>query len=713
MCLSPQSTFAALEFTSLPMLGWLAAAILPWLIHRWFRRQRRTTSWAAIDLLMHAMRKRARQVQLQQWLLLAVRTAILMLVALAVADPLLRQWASASNNPTGIHRILVLDQSYSMEAMEQDGTRWSQLQRRAQEVLQASNSSAITLLAWSDKVENLMGRPTYDQAIALSALSELEPTPASADFATASRAVLSAIARAKQEFPLLAQHEVFFLTDMGDQTWTLDQMREQLMTEIAQEAEVEIINVASSGPGNVAISQLTVEPAIALVQTDLIIRAVVRCLGEPPTPNVRLELLVDGTIVAEQQVALSRDGDNAVEFTHRFVDAGLQTIELRCVDFHDALSIDNQRWLVTAVRAKLKVACFAGQRGATADLKRALAPFDPENVIRSDIAAEALPISRLGSSDLSHFDAIFLASVEELMPREVLALKRYTDRGGGLALLLGPGSTTKLGNSLSEILPVEVVSIQPQGHYGFDPLEYRHPILTPFRGQSQTGLKGVSISQYVKLQTVESHSSAAIVLAFDTGDPALVVDQSGLGRVAVLALPGALSARTADATPWSSFALSPSYLPVMRELINYLVQPAVTTQHNFVIGEPASIPTSLQELPTSVLLPDGRLRTLQPASVDVKSATLDRLDQVGVYHVEAGDNNMAFLAVNLDGKDSDLRPLEGVAVPKVLREHTTAASQLSRAGLGEIAFARPLLLGALLLLLTELLLAWLLGRGWG
>ncbi len=108
--------FAALEFASLPMLGWLVAAVLPWLIHRWQRRQYQTTPWAAVELLLSAMQQRARRVQIDQWLLLAVRTAILVLVALAVAEPALRQWAVGAGGEAPSHRILVVDQSYSMRA---------------------------------------------------------------------------------------------------------------------------------------------------------------------------------------------------------------------------------------------------------------------------------------------------------------------------------------------------------------------------------------------------------------------------------------------------------------------------------------------------------------------------------------------------------------------------------------------------------------------
>ena len=77
----------AFGFGNLAMLGWLAAAAAPLLIHLWSRHRFREAPWAAMQFLLAAMRKNARRLQLQQWLLLAVRTLIILLVVLAVAEP--------------------------------------------------------------------------------------------------------------------------------------------------------------------------------------------------------------------------------------------------------------------------------------------------------------------------------------------------------------------------------------------------------------------------------------------------------------------------------------------------------------------------------------------------------------------------------------------------------------------------------------------------
>src|SRR4051794_6376698 len=77
----------AFGFGNLAMLGWLGAAAAPLLIHLWSRHRFREVRWAAMQFLLAAMRRNARRMQFQQWLLLAVRTLIIVLVVLAVAEP--------------------------------------------------------------------------------------------------------------------------------------------------------------------------------------------------------------------------------------------------------------------------------------------------------------------------------------------------------------------------------------------------------------------------------------------------------------------------------------------------------------------------------------------------------------------------------------------------------------------------------------------------
>src|SRR5437016_12394821 len=68
-----------------------ALASIPIIIHILNRRRFKTVSWAAMEFLLRAMRKNRRRLKFEQWLLLATRCLVLLLVATALARPLLKQ----------------------------------------------------------------------------------------------------------------------------------------------------------------------------------------------------------------------------------------------------------------------------------------------------------------------------------------------------------------------------------------------------------------------------------------------------------------------------------------------------------------------------------------------------------------------------------------------------------------------------------------------
>ena len=103
----------ALGFANAPLLYGLAAAGVPILIHLLNRRKFREVPWAAMRFLLAAIRKNQRRLRIEQWLLLAVRTLIILLVVAAMAKPFLEAFGAVIAGRR-THRVLVLDGSLSM-----------------------------------------------------------------------------------------------------------------------------------------------------------------------------------------------------------------------------------------------------------------------------------------------------------------------------------------------------------------------------------------------------------------------------------------------------------------------------------------------------------------------------------------------------------------------------------------------------------------------
>ena len=116
------------------MLGWLAAAAAPLLIHLWSRHRFREAPWAAMQFLLAALRKNSRRLQIQQWLLLALRTLLIAIVVLAVAEPY-GENSAAGGASAPAHKVLVIDGSFSMAYREGETSRFDRAKSSAADLV--------------------------------------------------------------------------------------------------------------------------------------------------------------------------------------------------------------------------------------------------------------------------------------------------------------------------------------------------------------------------------------------------------------------------------------------------------------------------------------------------------------------------------------------------------------------------------------------------
>ncbi|MCR9206580.1 MAG: BatA domain-containing protein, partial [bacterium] len=128
-----------MNFLNLGLLAGALAFVVPLAIHLLFRSRYRSMDWGAMFLLQDVVAKNRRRMQWHQWILLALRCAIPILLALAMARPLLSS-ARALPGSEPLTLILCLDDSRSMQASG-----------RLDRVLQATNG-LIENLSRGDEV---------------------------------------------------------------------------------------------------------------------------------------------------------------------------------------------------------------------------------------------------------------------------------------------------------------------------------------------------------------------------------------------------------------------------------------------------------------------------------------------------------------------------------------------------------------------------------
>ena len=723
----------AFGFANVPMLAWLGAASIPIILHLLNRRKFRETPWAAMRFLLAAIRKNHRRIRVEQWLLLAVRTLLILLVVSAMAKPFLESLGAIpvfAGQRT--HRVLVLDGSLSMAYAPAGATRFEQAKTlAAQLVRDARPGDAISLILMADPPRVVIGAPSANHAEVLNELEDVSLPHGGTHLASTFEAVDRVL-----ESSTIPQKEVVFLSDLQAASWRAGSGDEGLKRALeklsSRRPRSVVIDLGAPGGENRAITDLRLARSpIVTVGDPATFRVTARNFGPDRVDGARVRLLIDGRVGPELVVDLPVGEDVAVDLSHAFAGPGDHLVEAQIDD--DPLKLDNRRWLALPVRDRLNVLLVDGDPGSrpfegeTDYLAQALDPGSESPEPVSPLRTEVVTEGQLTRRDLGPSDAIVLCDIAQFSEAERDALDAYLKQGGGLVVFGGAQVLAENYNRLLHdggdgLLPAALGpsvggdQVRDEGGFGFDPLGYRHPIVADYAGAEapvQAGLTDVRTWQYQKLVRPEK-SSARVALAFrGPGDPAVIEGARHRGIV--------LQVATSANDAWTNWPLHKSYPPVMEQMV-LLAASGRVAERTIRVGQPLdqAQPASGVGAPVTVVRPDGRpvASKLREAG-EVSLLHVEETDLSGPYQVRIGPPvaTEATFAANPDPAESDPAKLDRRGLAESLPGWTFAyftdwqrlardSGSISRRG----ELHRQLLFAVLALLMIESALAWKFGH---
>jgi hypothetical protein len=163
------------------LLAGLLAAGVPLLLHLVQRREPPTVVFPAVRYLLDATRQHQRRLRIRHWLLLLLRTLLVVALVLAAAGPTVRRSGVTEHAPGAM--VLLLDNSLSSAAMVGGTPRLEQLVRAADGVLaRATPGDAVWLIVADGAARR------GDPATLRAALRDLRPSTTRLDLGRAVRA---------------------------------------------------------------------------------------------------------------------------------------------------------------------------------------------------------------------------------------------------------------------------------------------------------------------------------------------------------------------------------------------------------------------------------------------------------------------------------------------------------------------------------------------
>jgi hypothetical protein len=145
------------------LLAGLAAAAIPILLHLLARREPPTIVFPAVRYLVTTTREHQRRLKLQNWLLLCLRTLLLVLLVLAAAAPSIPETGVAGHGPSAL--VLIVDNSPSSGAVLRGTPTFRQLVAAGRQVLARATPQDVLWLITADGIPRREDQAALDQLL--------------------------------------------------------------------------------------------------------------------------------------------------------------------------------------------------------------------------------------------------------------------------------------------------------------------------------------------------------------------------------------------------------------------------------------------------------------------------------------------------------------------------------------------------------------------
>jgi Aerotolerance regulator N-terminal/von Willebrand factor type A domain len=687
------------------MLWWAAAAAVPILIHLFARQRFRRVQWAAMEFLKRAFQKTKRRIRIENLLLLLLRVAALVLLALALADPRVKSSMFEAGPDARREVVIVLDDSFSMGYREASGeTPFRRAHDQALKLvrsLRSERGDTATLVTAGKPAALRLSRTDPDRVATELDRVELADTPT--DLAAALRIVMSTLERKGAEIYLFTDlQRVAFMPPDEDEpaaavpaTRPVEAKPSQIIGTLLDQiralgGRVAVVPTGSGEADNLAVTEVRLASKVAVINQPVKFSAIVRNFGQRPASGV-LNLFVDGTEAGVESQAIDLLGagaTHAADFQHTFREPGPHEIDVRFTT--DALEVDNRRALSTLVEKRLGVLIVDGSPNpdpgeeASFFLKTAL-ELGASQSRPAIFQVKTVTDVTFDHENLADYDMVALANVASVSEKRAQELEEFVARGGGLLMFLGEQTSAVRMNDLlykdgKGILPVAIGS--PVGEVNlkesaFDlrPLAIDRPPFDYFADERiRAALIHVPVYRFFSVTRRDDAPDVRVLAQFESpkaaltpSSPAVIEKTFGRGRTILVT--------TSADRDWNDLAVFPTYVPLVRETAYHLVRRPERFE-NLLVGD--SYRRDLERFVQDVVLERGgkQIEVIRPtaraegAGFELRIDEAAKLGKAGVYRLvyldppESAEKPLrpTYIAVNVDTRESDLTRIKPEAL---------------------------------------------------
>ncbi len=693
------------------------AFLVPLLIHIFNRSRFRTVEWGAMHLLESVISQNRKRLQIDQLILLLIRCLIPTVLAICLARPVLTGGGLLGDAPVAL--VVLLDNSYSMEATDPAGTRFTAAVESACTVInQLPRGSEVAVILTGGRPTPLFETPLTDLATVTRRLRQQQPGFGASDLPGS----LDMAADLLERMPAV-RRQLLVLSDFQPADWnSLSAGPAAALQQRLQNGSLptQILLLAGTPPrpevrpDNITVESLQLPQQPVAVGQDFSVQARLKSYSSRDLETVAVSLTLDGQPVSTVQTTLKSGGTAEVLFRCRSEDAGSHVLTVSAA-VDDLLAADNQRSAAIDLLDLVKVLLVDGDpvsqplQSETDYLAVALTPWTFGRVPLTDLLqTQVVPPAQLTEAALQSARVVVLANVPRLSDQQAEWLTAWVRGGGSLLVTAGNRLDPEwhrqtLWNNGDGLLPspwgelrgaageTTAAATNPAAAPAAGARTARivsqrseHPALAFFNDPANGDLSTAEIRRWHALTITpptSTQAATATAATLDSGDPLVLERRCGDGVVLQLA--------TAVDADWSDLPMRPFYVPLMQQLVATLavqIQPprnvatgaaavalflppeaAAANAATAAAAPPPAAPsgaaptaTATDQLPAVTLVDPLGQRSTLTSRVQGRwlAAETSATQRPGVYLMTLPDGRPAHFAVQTSSTESDLTLLD-------------------------------------------------------
>lgn len=618
-----------MTFLNPALLLGLIASLIPILIHLFNKRKLEKIEFSSLAFLKELQKTKIKKIKLKQWILLILRTLIIILLVAAFARPAMRSvnsvGISSSAKSTG---VFVIDDSPSMRIIGNEGSYFSKgvgLVGKILDQYQDGDEIKIMLLSEPENVYSFSNR-----FAAVKFLGKLR---------THDYSGLAGVSLSKA-FALAAESrninkEIFFISDLQKNDLNLSEKLSGIEKKTGG-INFYLVDIDKNEIINRSLNKIKIENQIYELGKEIGLSL----YGSTNVLNSEgvLSVFVNGVRTAQGRMKFS-GGNTAVQnISITLKEAG--ALEIKAELEEDAFKYDNPLYASIRVPDKLKIGLVFSNSGDAEFVELAL-----QSQINKTILLKKIQAKRFNSFNLSEFDVIILIGTEDL--GNFRKLTRFVESGKGVLYFPSKINEPELYNKFAAFadMPSGAKMIFDSGNLSvnsFDKVDFNHPL---FMGLIKDVTKKISSPEIYKYIKFNNALGIRPIVTLADGSPFLSEKISN-GKI--------LFINTFPGLSWSNFPLKGLFAPLIYRSLIYL-SATLEDKNEYIVGGDISVNLSQLNTPAlTVKSPRNKIEKIDLSKNRSKTFVYKNAITPGVYRFFNNDRLIKMAAVNPDPGESVL-----------------------------------------------------------